>query len=243
MICVIRALFGLGALALLAISDAALAVPIAPGETFAFFGEAGTSAATDPELAGGVLETFSDSFSRTESGFVPPDTIADLFFLEGGLLGDATESGLTGEIIFGTQLTISRAEALAEGVVGVRNYALTGYAGFEVDVDFRNDLAPGYPWAVTRSADGDSLVFNDGPGFLLMSDGAFFSIKTNATAFANTGTAEITTFVQTFGDETIVVSGLPVPATASVPVPSPSVLVLLVGGFSALGHFGRRRRR
>ena len=114
---------------------------------------------------------------------------------------------------------------------GLLGYSLSGYAGWEVDVAWRSDLAEGYPFIVSRAPDGDVLSFATAGDLLSGGQaGRFFSITTDAPAFRLTGTAAVTTFIAEFGEETVLVGGLP------------ATLPLVLAAFGLMGLFRTRRR-
>jgi len=141
------------------------------------------------------------------------------------------------------------------GTFGVIAFRLEGYGDFATDIDFRTDgLGEKPPTSVTRSMDGDSMIFRyDDPIFTdaiapgVQETSFFPSIITDATAFDTTGS--MTIFGQLFdtsrpnlpivaGDlVSVTVDGLAVP-TAAIPLPAP---VLMMGAALA-GLIGLRRK-
>ena len=72
------------------------------------------------------------------------------------LLASAPGSG--GGTAFGSRIGVTTSIG-SPGGDGLLGYSLSGYAGWEVNVAWRSDLAEGYPFIVSRSPDGDILSF------------------------------------------------------------------------------------
>lgn len=114
----------------------------------------------------------------------------------------------------------------------------TGYTGFATDVDFDPTTTDGTagPQTVTRSADGNTVTFNDPfqPNDVLTADTQtdYLTIQTDAPSYALTGTITVTGSV---GGN--FVSGSTVAFAPALPEPA---MLALMPGFAAI--WMRRRR-
>ena len=204
------------------------------------FGTPGTSPIDDPELVGSQEADVSRPWERTEDGFDGFEVVEDIWEVSGTLEMDVTRSDLTSTMIFSPEVIVGFAQGPLGGE-GFTGFSLTGYAGYSVEVDYRNDLDPfDTVYEVSRSMDGDVLTFTSpfGPFFQGTPLGVLV-IKTDAPAFRLTGTASIETFIDEFGDESVAVSNVPAPA----PIPLPPAAAMLIAGIAGLGALRRFRRR
>jgi hypothetical protein len=219
------------------------ALPVLPGG--AVVNPTGTTSAADPEQAGLILTDGTIDYT------VFQDPGSPLLRVFGVVQNRVIESAVTGNMIFAPILREPR-NLIANTSFGITGFRVTGYAGWDVDVDFRTDALGDKGFTdVARTADGDRMTFLYGdplrvdslaPG--LLEESLPPAIKTNARAFQFTGTMDI--FGQfydptgTFLDGptfTTTITGLAVPAA----VPLPAGLMLMLSALAGL--IGLRRLR
>jgi hypothetical protein len=225
----------LAGICLVAAAAAAVAAPLPPGASFVIDdafggGSAGTTLAARPELSLAPVRTVAASATRTKDGFDGVEVIEGLYTVTGTVTQDIIDA--PGGVIFRTALTVDTGFSPGDGN-GVFGYSLAGFAGWTVDVDYLVS-EPVFPFVVSRSADGDTIGF-DVFEPLAFDTGSVF-ITTDAPLFRTNGAGSMRIAVDTFGEETLALGGLAVPA----PVPLPAGGVLLL---SALGLAGLIRWR
>lgn len=203
-----------------------LAVPVAPGDANVAMG--GTTFAANPDL-GGVVQ------SDPLRAFEIRDNLNNVI-LTGNLQDRVAKSDNTGTMIFGPRLR-DLANPAGGPTAWITALQIVGYNGFTTDIDFRTDgLGDVGANDVSRSADGNELLFGYDPNIITPPDEALFlSVFTDATAFAPVGTATI--FAQTdFGANVFSVTLEQI----NVPIPEPTTFVGLVVGLVGLGLTRRR---
>jgi len=223
----------------------ASAVPIAPGGGATLVG---TTAASDHALVGATTDTTTAWFTPLISlGAGPSVTGAG-----GTVTSRVTLSADTGHTIFGSSIHLDYNTSDFQQF-WITGFELTGYAGWSTDVDFRLEDGGAFPSIVSRSADGDKLLFtliDGGPSMLIgpstTSAGlfsAFPSIVTDAEGSTNTGTLRIIGFRTTDAEfaTSILISGVAVPyyreMPSAVPLPAAGLgLITAVGGLIALSR-------
>lgn len=219
---------GLGLIGLITTfeSEAALLVS---GDTIAV---TGTTAAAQPELAGTVIN------DNLINGFVSPSGNQN-FGVRIEVQNRVVQSDLSGNLIFAPRiipnLNNSSGNFLVDSVI------MSGFSSFMLDVNFRTDgLGDRGPNMASRSADGDILSFE----FLFplvvgnlvgtpQEQSYFFSLSSNATAYANTGRMQIFGRHLDYPGETFTLSysGIAVPVLRQVPAPLVFVMFLTCFGF------------
>ena len=239
--------------------SSAMALPLTSGGTVF---TSGTTFSANPALGGVVrndnlLSFYIPSIGRVGGGGVPVPPFSGL---EGMIQNRVVESSDLGTLIFAPRIrdTIAVNGTFFE----VRSFEVDGYAGFDVDVDFRTDgLGDQGFSSVSRSADGDVLTFQyDDPIRVDQSlfaaamgggrdDEALFpSILTDATEFDLTGSITISGvgFAEdgAFRSGSVTIGNIAVPVAASEPVPEPaSILVWCVLGACCLVGYRKRKTR
>ena len=218
----------------------AFSAPVAPG---AVIFPTGTSFVADSELGGLVV---NDDLLNFRMDPTPATPLTDV---GGRVQNRVVRSNELGSLIFNPR--IRDTFNIDGGTFGIVAFRLDGYAGWDLDVDFRTDgLGDKGITSVSRSVTGDLLTlrFND-PLFIdaiapgVQQESLFTSIKTGARRFKNTGT--MTIFGNLFSNATgspvasgdlvsVTIDGLAVPA---VPLPAGGVLIVT----AMLGLFGVRR--
>lgn len=211
----------------------AQAAILVSGETVAL---SGTTAAAQPELAGTIVNDNILFDSVAPSG-------NDFFVVGVDAQNRVVESNTEETLIFAPRIISvfnnTGGNFLIDSVV------LDGFSDFLLDVDYRTDgLGDKGPNMASRSVSGDILTFD----FLFplvvsnlagnpQEDSYFFSIKTNATAFSNTGNMRIFGRHLDYPGETFALNytGIAVPIIAPVSASTPSVFMifLLIAGWLA----------
>jgi hypothetical protein len=240
------ALFAVGCMLAMPVA----AVPLVPGGVVFTTGD--TSAA-NPNLAGTVQNDNLIGFTYNPTPVTPFTNVG------GNIQNRVVESNVLGSLIFSTRIRDTFNIDVA--TFSILGFALTGYGGSAVDVDFRLDgLGTKGFSSVSRSADGDTMTFRyadrlfvdaiDPPG--RQETSLFPSIVTDATEFDTTGTMRIFGEILPLGaiDDSasnaanvfsFTVEGIAVPKDAIPPVPVPAAGGLLLGALSLLGWFRRRK--
>lgn len=228
----------LAALALVASHSAAYAATLAPGDSALL---PGTTAAAEPDLAGAVIR--DDTQPLRVTGGVPVGVDPDLFPTGFTVQDRVTRSNNTGNLIFGPRLRDSFNINPFAGNFLVDAVEVTGYAGFDVNANYRTDGAGVRgPTFAERSGDGDTLTFTFGfPLFvgnmmgLPQEDSYFFSIETDAEAFDESGTLTVFGRYQDAPGEVFSAQITGIAAPAIAPIPLPAAGLLLLAGLGALG--------
>ncbi len=215
------------------LGSTAQAVSILPGGFVHYPDLPGTAVSGNSDFANPIVSG-DLPFDRTEGGFVGGHVVDDLEHIRGRIAQTIYETPGSGELTFVHQLIFDELQVVG-GSGGITNYSLSGFAGFDVDVDFNSDLSVA-GFDVHRSADGDVLKFDLGGFFLIDFDGPVFVIRTNALAFDASGVFGANT-VLGFGQEDIAANGTFAPS----PVPVPPALALLLPALGALGLARRRK--
>lgn len=219
------------------------ATPLTPGGSIVM---TGTTSASQPELIGSVVE---DGILTTNTVGVPTLPVLFAYF---NVQNRVTESSADGTMIFAPRIT--GAGNVTQGNLLVDRMILSGYGLSSIDAAYRTDGAGTRgPTAASRSADGDILDFTFGFPLVFSNlvggvaeDSYFFSLKTNATEFENTGRLSI--FARAEGDNfntyRFDLGGIAVPVLPDTTptIPLPAGLPLLIGGLAALTSLGARRR-
>ncbi|MDU0354418.1 hypothetical protein RS130_11180 [Paraglaciecola aquimarina] len=204
----------------------------------------GTTFALQPELVGLVLQD---------------DSIDDIIFPSGGgffgvgvsVTNRVIRSDLDSSVIFAPRivpfLNNTGANFLIDRVV------MDGYTDFLLDVNYRTDgLGDRGPTAAGRSADGNELSFD----FLFplaisnlfpnpQEQSYFFSIKSDANAYVNTGSMRIFGRHLDYPDETFELnySGLAVPAIGGISAIAEPEGVIYLAFIVSLVASSRARRK
>lgn len=219
--------------------SAASAATLNPGgSTFV----TGTTEAGSPELAGTVI---NDNVINGPNVEIVPGN--PFFVANFDVQNRVVRSDLDGTLIFAPRILFGF--NLAAPFL-IDSFTLSGFGGFDTDVAYRTD-GPGDrgPTFAERSASGDMLDFTFGfPLFVNhliqgpAEESYFTSIKTNATAFENTGRLSIFGHWQGDAPETVRMdyAGIAVPTIA--PVPLPASILLLLSGFGLVVGVGRKKR-
>ena len=234
----------LPALALALAAGPAAAVPLLPGETLgpdAYFDAA--VAPGDPAWFGTALAAQTGSASRFTDGFDGFETVEDINEAAGRI--ESSVSAVPAGTVFAYTF-VDEAPVALDGSSTVRA-TLFGFDGFAVDVAPVGDPDDPYGPVISRSEDGDSILFNlafdpDFPDDPLSGLTGFATVeirlRTDAPSF-RIGDATLGLGIGTFGVADVAVApGVLVPA----PIPLPAGLPLLALGLGALGLAGRRRK-
>ncbi len=221
----------------------AQAASLTPGDTILV---TGSTAASHPELVGIVQQ---DTILRTNTRQIPPEANPLVNFADFEVQNRVTQSNADATMIFGPRILFGR--NVTSFPLLVNRVELWGFGSFAIDASYRiDDVGDRGPTFGARSADGQTLTFEFGfPLFVNnlfagpQEESHFFSLKTDATAFENTGRLSI--FAEAAGDPVqgreyrFDVGGLAVPSEMS-PVPLPTSLPLLA--IAACGLTLLRRR-
>ncbi|WP_424975569.1 hypothetical protein [Dinoroseobacter sp. S124A] len=217
-------------------AGAAQAVPLLPGTTLdqlAYF-DTGKVVAGDPDFLGTQVASGSVSATEQRDGFSGGGVVDDLYTVTGQINFAVFETS-SGHTTFGYDFR-SIDDSLAGLLNGARVFSVSGFAGFEVDVGWILDFDPYVP-LIERSADGDTITVTyldprDTQSDLIET----ILFKTDADTFDLMGEGEVVIEIDSFGDTTRSLSGLPQPAV--IPLPMSGLLLLC-----ALGGLGLSRRR
>ncbi|HFD32314.1 MAG TPA: hypothetical protein ENJ28_06365 [Gammaproteobacteria bacterium] len=216
------------------------AISIQPGNAIFL---SGTTVLTNPELGGTVINDNIDGFFKIE-----PES--PLFSFGQQYQNRVVRSEETGTVIIAPRLrdpfNVTGGQALIDG------FSINGYAGWEVDVNYRSDgVGDKGPTFVDRSADGDVLTFTFGFPLVInnlfgeiQEESFFINILTDAPKFITTGRATLFGRNLDYPDEFFEASigGIAVPSSADVnaaPVPASALLF----GSGLLGLVGMVRRK
>lgn len=238
---------------------------IGPGAFLPEFGGVGGEATirpSNPVFSGTNIGSASVSAEISRDGFVDGvGVVSNVNNVTGNLDVEVLRSTSDGSLAFVYELSAGLFSSFSnfsaeDGFLS--SLTLNGFSDFDLGfatlIPENVDVVP-LPFPlfeldeVTRSADGDSIfidIFIDPFGFgqsLTANDltplGTFV-IFTNTSAFSLDGTGGIELGLNTFGTETIGVSGLPVPVA---PVPLPAAGWLFASLLAGIFTIGRARRR
>lgn len=217
------------------------AVPINPGDSFVIddefgSGSAGVTLATNPEFGMPPVETVTASATRIEDGFDGLEVVEGLYNVQVSVTQEVIlgPSGVIFAMSFDTDTGFSPGPGN-----GQASLSFTGFAGWDVDIEYLTSDAPIYPYLVALSGDGDTLSFS---GFDLVTfpTGTFY-ISTNAPTYALVGGGAAGIAVDTFGVEDVAWN-MALAAPAQVPLPLGGALLITgLGGLAVLR--GRRPAR
>ena len=216
----------------------AKAASLVPGDSIIV---TGTTAAARPELGGVVVQ---DTILSTPNVGVPalPFQFAR-FEVQNRVVQSSVDDTMVfmPRILFGSNVT--------SGNLLVDRVEMFGFGNFAIDASYRTDgLGARGPTFASRSADGETLDFSFGFPLVInnlvsgpQEESYFFALKSDTTAFENTG--RISIFARAQGDNfntyRFDVGGLAVPVA---PVPLPASLPLLAFGGLLLALVRRSRR-
>lgn len=219
------------------------AAPLAPGDTILM---TGSTVASNPELAGVVQQ---DMILQSNTRQVPPEANPLVNFADFDVQNRVVQSDADATMIFAPRILFGRNVTIYPLLV--KRVEMWGFGDFAIDATYRTDgLGDRGPTTGSRSADGQTLSFDFGfPLFINnlvagpQEESYFFSLKTDAMAFENTGRLSI--FAEAVGDTVagreyrFDVGGLAVPTEIS-PVPLPASLPLLAIAACGLALLRRR---
>ena len=209
----------------------AWAGPLAPGQSGA--GQAFVLNELDPSFQGQTLASTSTPFEVTE---VDPDTGFSEFF-RGTFNHRVVRESATGRLAFHYEFL----RGLSNGILDYENFVVGSFAGFETDVfSDQTSLTTG---AASRSADGTTIDFigdEESPAHLV--------VRTNATDFAQTGTATLIAAFQPDGEFqqipfTAFAPAADDPGPTPNPIPLPPAAWATLAAVGGLGAAKRLRRR
>ncbi|MCG7940381.1 MAG: VPLPA-CTERM sorting domain-containing protein [Candidatus Thiodiazotropha lotti] len=192
----------------------------------------GTTLATDPNLAGTVVHENLIGFTLTDP--------SGATLLTGNYLDRVIRSTNTDQLIFSGR--IQDLANVGSSSMGVLDWSVSGFGGYQTDVEYRTDdlLGDIGPETALRSSDGDNVIFDffielEPPETSLPS-----SIATDATLFDLTGTAFLSLENLISGEELeIELDGLAAPSA----VPLPAAFWMFGSGLIGLIGFQRQRRK
>jgi len=215
---------------------------------------------------GEVVFTPGSMFTPENSGIIQNDNIIDWvydptpalqFNNVGGEVQNRVIENANGNKVFMPR--IRETFNIDGGTLVISAFRLTGYAGFDVDVDYRTDgLGDKGFTSVSRSLDGDMMTFRfDDPLYVdsltppgRQQESYFSAIVTDATEYDMSGTMTILGYVlpnngADMPDPTadlfeVTLSGIVAPKVAAVPIPAP--IAMLGTALVGLGAFARRKR-
>lgn len=213
----------------------ARAAPLAQGDTIFV---TGTTVASNPELGDGVQQY---AILTTNTRQVLPDANPLTNFADFEIQNRVVRSDMDATMIFAPRIILRR--NVTPYSLLVNRVEMWGFGDFGIDASYRTDgLGDRGPTTGSRSGDGQTLSFEfDFPLVVNNSfmgpqeENYFFSLKTDATAFENTG--RLSLFAEAVGDPVpgreyrFDVGGLAVPADmAAVSLPV-SLSLLTIGAF------------
>ncbi|AEE21728.1 hypothetical protein Glaag_0765 [Glaciecola sp. 4H-3-7+YE-5] len=201
----------------------------------------GTTALLQPELAGMVIQ--DDILFNTIS---PSGN--DLFVVGIQVQNRVVRSSVDGSLIFAPRIISNLNNTLGNFLID--RAVINGFSDYILDVEYKTDgLGDKGPNRASRSAGGDQLTFD----FLFplvvsnlfgnpQEDSYFFSINSNASAFATTGTMSIFGRHLDHPGETfkLTYTGIAVPTED---VPEPALFSLLLLCITGLAFRQQRNRR
>lgn len=206
----------------LAAATPAAAVTLAPGTTTTL---PGTTSAARPELAGPVIDLVQAFSYQGNSGLVT-----------GSVQSRVNRSNLDGTYIFSWRVIVNSGSANA-----VDYFRLGGFPSGTLDGDYRTDtigtVAPG---SATNFGDGFVNFNFIGDPIQAGESSFFFFLKTNATAYDQSGRYDLTSNGQTRLSQSYSTFA---PVFATPAVPEPASWGLMLGGFGLVGASLRSRRR
>ncbi|MEJ2620682.1 MAG: VPLPA-CTERM sorting domain-containing protein [Candidatus Thiodiazotropha sp.] len=198
----------------------------------------GTTATSNPNLAGSVVYQNQIGFSVTDDG---GNTL-----LTGNYIDTVIRSNNTNSLIFSGR--IQDLAYVGENDLGIYDWSVTGYSGYQTDVDYRTDLidpdtGAAYtgegPNLATRTTDGDLLTFDFETELSPPDSSLFSSVATDAGLFDQSGMVffGIEDFIND-EDYLVEISGIAAPS----PVPLPAAFWMFGSGLIGLIGFQRKRR-
>ncbi|MCG8055306.1 MAG: VPLPA-CTERM sorting domain-containing protein [Candidatus Thiodiazotropha endolucinida] len=201
---------------------------LSPGSSITL---SGTTSTIDPDLAGTIIHEYLIGFEVTDpSG----DTL-----LTGNYLDRVIRSNNTNQLIFSGR--IQDLAVTSENSLGIYDWLVTGFSGYQTDVDYRSDdIGDLAPDQATRLNDGNDILF-DFPTELEPPESSLFSsIATDAARFDLSGSAffGIEDFVNDT-DYLLELNGIAAPS----PVPLPAAFWLFGSAMIGLIGFQRQRRK
>ena len=242
---------GLMAAALIGLSSAALAIPLAPGGVVF---PTGTTFAANPNLGGAVVNDNIIAFDFDPTPVTPFSNVG------GELQNRVALSDNLNTAIFMPR--IRNTYNIDGGTFAILGFSVTGYTGVDVDVDFRTDgLGDVGPTSVSRSADGDLMTVRFGTPIVADSvdppgrqeESRFMSILTDSTDFDTSGIMTVFGEIIPLGSSTpsgnaantfsFTIAGVAAPAAAVPPVPVPASMALFGTGLLAFGAMRIRKRK
>jgi hypothetical protein len=207
----------------------AQAAPLAPGDNIFV---TGSTAVSHPETTGVVLQ---DSILSTPNVGVPA---LPFQFARFEVQNRVVESAVDGTMVFMPRILFG--SNVTDGNLLVDRVEMFGFGGFSIDATYRTDgLGDRGPTFASRSADGQTLDFTFGMPLVInnlvggvVEESYFFALKSNATAFENTG--RISIFARAQGDDyntyRFDVGGLAVPTAVPLPASLPLLASVLLAG-------------
>jgi hypothetical protein len=152
------------------------------------------------------------------------------------------ESAVDGTMVFMPRILFGA--NVTTGNLLVDRVEMFGFGDFSIDASYRTDgLGDRGPTFASRSADGETLDFTFGFPLVINSlvggvleESYFFALKSDATAFENTG--RISIFARAEGDDfntyRFDVGGLAVPTVVPLPASLPLLASVLIGAFGVV---------
>jgi hypothetical protein len=217
-------------------SSVATAAILDPNDSISL---SGTTAVSDPNLAGTVVYENQIGFSVTDDG---GNTL-----LTGNYIDTVFRSNNTNALIFSGR--IQDLDIVGDNDLGIYDWSISGYSGYQTDVEYRTDLidpatmAPYTgmgPSQATRTTDGDLLTFDFETELAPPDSSLFSSIATDASLFDQSGVVffGIEDFIND-EDYLVEISGIATPS----PVPLPAAFWMFGSGLIGLIGFQRQRRK
>ena len=209
--------------------SAASAAILSPGSNITLNG---TTSTINPDLAGTIVHESLIGFTLTDP--------SGATLLTGNYLDRVIRSTNTGQLIFSGR--IQDLAHVGENSVGVLDWSVSGFSGYQTDVEYRTDDLVGDigPDTAIRSSDGDNVIFDffielEPPETSLPS-----SIATDASLLDLTGTAFLSLEDFISGEDLFIeLDGIAAPS----PVPLPAAFWLFGSGLIGLIGIQRQRRK